>query len=294
MTPTSFFPNTSNTLEKDVGWFSPQLMMNTRDLQVFNMYGEIKNAGTIAGPLFPSNAMELLVSAIGTDAVTGSSPYTHTISQSDSLASLTIEKNIGGFQSLQFAGCMANKLTLKCATGNSAVEMSADILAQSAAILTTPTAFSIVDEIPYIFTGATLTLFTHARAEARSVSITVDNGVKEDYTFNGSGNPNFLTPETLHVNGTVDLYWSSLNDSTYGDFTSMVNGTVGALSIAFAQPGGINTVTITLPKVVLSKYGNDIKVGDLVVSTLSFEAAKSLSSGYTIQAVVTNAVSTAY
>lgn len=269
--------------------------MNTRDLQVFNMYGEIKNAGTVAGPLFPSNAMELFVSSIGTDVVTGAgSPYTHTISQSDSLASLTIEKNIGGFQSLQFAGCMAGKLSLKCATGNQPVEMSADILAQSAAILTTPTAFAITDEIPYLFTGATLTLFTHARAEAKSVSITIDNGIKEDYTFNGSGNPSFLTPETLKVNGQIDVIWSSLNDSTYGDFSTMVNGTVGALSIALAQPGGINSVTINLPKVVLSKYTNDIKVGDLVVSTLSFEAAKSLTSGYTIQAVVQNAVATAY
>lgn len=294
MLPTSFFPNTSNTIEKDPGWFSPQLLMSTRDLQVFNMYGEIKNAGSLAGPLFPSNAMELFVSSIGTDAVTGASPYTHTISQSDSLASLTIEKNIGGFQSLQFAGCMVGKLSLKCATGNQPVEMSADILAQSAAILTTPTAFSVVDEIPYIFTGATLTLFTHARAEAKSVSLTIDNGIKEDYTFNGSGNPSFLTPETLKVNGQVDVIWSSLNDSTYGDFTSMVNGTVGALSIAFAQPATTNTITINLPKVVLSKYTNDIKVGDLVVSSLNFEAAKSLSSGYTVQAVVVNSVSTAY
>lgn len=294
MTPTSFFPNTSNTMEKDPGWFSPQLLMNTRDLQVFNMYGEIKNAGSIAGPLFPSNAMELFVSSIGTDVVTGTGPYTHTISQSDSLASLTIEKNIGGFQSLQFAGCMSSKLTLKCATGNAPVDVTADMVAQSVAILTSPTAFSIVDEIPYIFTGATLTLFTHARAEARSVSLTIDNGIKEDYTFNGSGNPNFLTPETLHVNGTVDVYWSSLNDSTYGDFTSMVNGTVGALQIQLTQPSTTNTVTINMPKVVLSKYANDIKVGDLVVSTLSFEAAKSLSSGYTIQAIVQNSVSTAY
>ena len=78
---TTWLPMTGNTMEADPGWFSPELMMAVRDRNVFNMYGEAKYQGAVDGPLFPSNAMELLVASIGTDAVTGTGvPYTHTIS----------------------------------------------------------------------------------------------------------------------------------------------------------------------------------------------------------------------
>jgi len=73
---TAFLPMTGNTLEVDPGWFSPELMMGVRDLHVFNMQGEEKFEGAVEGPLFPSNAIQLLVAAIGTDAVTGTAaPY---------------------------------------------------------------------------------------------------------------------------------------------------------------------------------------------------------------------------
>src|SRR5262249_1295036 len=96
---------------------------------------------------------------------------------------------------------------------------------------------------------------------------------------------------TLHVSGSVDVVWSSLNDATYGDFTSMNNGTLGALTLTFTHPGtGGDSVAMTLPPVVLSKDKNDIKMTDVVLSSLNFEATKSLTSGYTIQSTVANGV----
>lgn len=296
VTATTFLPMTENTLEYDPGWFSPQVMMATRDLQVFNMYGEAKLSGAVAGPLFPSNAMELFASSIGTDVVTGTvDPYTHTISQANTLASLTIEKNIGSYQSLQFAGCRVGKLSVKAPVANQPVDVTYDVSGQSVAILTTPTAVTVVNEIPYVFAEATLTLFSNARADVTSVQIDIENGLKETWTYSGQHGPSFITPVTLHVTGTITVAWSSLNDATYGDFTNMQNGTLGALSLVVAHPGSpLHNVTITMPQVVLSKFGNDIKMQDIVMSNLTFEASKSLSSGYTIQAVVKNAVSTAY
>src|ERR1700728_5403720 len=77
-TATTFLPMMSNGMEYDPGWLSPTLMMGMRDKQVYNLQGEAKNIGSVEGPMYPSNAVPLIVAAIGTDAVTGPRPYTHT------------------------------------------------------------------------------------------------------------------------------------------------------------------------------------------------------------------------
>ena len=374
---TTFLPVSSNSMEIDPGWFSPTLMQGFRDKQIYNLQGEQKLAGAITGPIFPSNAMALMVASIGADAAPGAgvtgtagtgsttssgavsagassitvasatgfatgqvvqidvnsgttttsecrkitvsgttftldsplvyghgsgvavvgvvAPYTHTISQANTLPSLTVEKNLGGFQSLQFAGCRANKFDLKAPVGNNPVEITADMMAQSVAVLNSPTAISVANEMPFVFAEAALTIYGSARAEASNVAISVENGVKETYTFGNHG-PAFLTPVNLHVSGTIDLVWSSLNDATYGDFNRMQNNTLGALTFSLTHPSTNGTITINLPQIALSKYANDLKAEDVILSQLTYEASRPLSgaSQYTISATVVNNVYTAY
>lgn len=376
---TTFLPMSANTMEVDPGWFSPNLMQGFRDKQIYNLQGEQKLAGAITGPIFPSNAMALMVASIGADAApgagvtgaagTGSStlssgtsagattvtvasaagfsvgqvvqidvnnttgpttaecrkissiatntltldssltyahassapvvgvvaPYTHTISQANTLPSLTVEKNLGSFQSLQFAGCRANKFDLKAPVGNSPVEITADMMAQSVQVLNSPTVISVVNEAPFVFAEAALTIYGSARAEATNVAVSVENGVKETYTFGNHG-PAFLTPVNLHVSGTIDLVWSSLNDPTYGDFSRMQSNTLGALTFSLTHPSSGGTITINLPQIALSKYANDLKADDVILSQLTYEASRPLSgaSQYTISATVVNSVYTAY
>jgi hypothetical protein len=292
---TSWLPMTGNTMEQDPGWFSPELMMAVRDQHVFNLQGEAKFAGAIEGPLFPSNAMELIASAIGTDAVTGTGPYVHTLTPANTLSSLTIEKNLGNYQSLQFAGSKVSKLSVKAAAGNEAVSIAADMMAQSAAILATPTAVSVTNELPFVFSEASVTFASNARADVTSATIDIDNGLKETYTFSGLHGPSFLSPVSLHVSGTVDVVWSSLNSGTYGDYSTLANQTLGSIAIGFNHPGGSGYgITFSMPQVVLSKYTNDVKFSDIILSSWTYEASLSLSAGHTIQAAVTNGVSTAY
>lgn len=370
---TTWLPMMSNTMEVDPGWFSPQVMMATRDLQVFNLYGEEKLSGAVTGPLFPSNAMILTAASIGSDAapgfgVTGSTgtgsttsngatlagatsitltsatgfsvnqiiqvdvnntatpttaecvkitalagpvatvspalfyphasgvaiagviaPYTHTFTQQNTLPSITVEKNLGSFQSLQFAGCRVGKMSLKCPTANQPVEGTWDFSGQSAAILNTPTsigATGITFENPWVFAEASLSLFSNARADVTNLQLDIDNGLKETWTFSGNHGPSFISPVTLHVSGSATVVWSSLNNGTYGDYTSMINGTLGALSFSVTHPASAGAMTITLPQVVISKFANDVKMTDVIMSNLTFEASKSLSAGYTIQATV--------
>ena len=370
---TAWLPMTGNTMETDPGWFSPEVMEATRDLHVYNLYGQAHYTGAIDGPFFPDNAAELLTASVGMDAqpgygVTGATgsgtttlaagsaanataltltanasftngqviqvdvnntatpttaecvkivsgggttsivvtpaltyahstsapvkgvvaPYTHTFIQTNGLASLTVEKNLGGFQSLQFAGCKVGKLSIKAPATSEAVSVTYDVTGQSAAILTSPTAVSILADVPFVFAEATLTLFSNARNDVSSVQIDIDNGLKETYTYSGQHGPSFITPVTVTASGTIAVVWSSLNSGTYGDYSSMVNGTLGSLAWTCTHPVNNESITITLPQVVLSKYGNDVKMTDVIMSNLTFEATKSLSAGYTIQATLVN------
>jgi hypothetical protein len=449
----SFQPMMSNTMEEDPGWFSPAVMQNLRDKQVYNLYGEAKYTGTVGGPLFPSEAMEFLVASIGKDgavgygvaapqstpapasttlsassnvgattisvtsatgivvgqqividsagnqefrlvsvvsgttitladalvyahasaapvlsgttttlssaasanattvvvtsptgisvgtiiqidvnSVSGSTtsevravtaiatdtltldtalvyahasgaqvsivvaPFTHQIIEQNTLPSLTVEKNIGGYQSLQFAGCRVGKFGVKAPVGNTPVEVSVDLSGRSVNTLSTPTGVTLVNEEPFVFAEANLTMFSTLRTEVSTVNFNIDNGLKETYTYSNQHGPSFITPCTLMVNGTIDLVWDSLTDATYGDFTKMANGTLGALQFTLVHPSSAGTITFNCPQIVLSKYANDLKMEDVVMSTLSFEASRPLAGStlYTVQAVVVNNTHTAY
>jgi hypothetical protein len=447
----SFQPMTGNTMEEDPGWFSPAVMQNLRDKQVYNLYGEAKYTGTLSGPLFPSEAMELLVCSIGKDAavgygvsapnssptsttlsaassagatsisvtsatgfatgqqvvvdtggyqefrlisnVTGTTitladallwahadgatvttgttttlssssiagatsvvvtsatgisvgtiiqidvnsvsgtttseirkvtavstdtltldvalvyahasgaqvnivvaPFSHHIIEQNTLPSLTVEKNIGGYQSLQFAGCRVGKFNVKAPVGNTPVEVSTDLSGRSVAILDTPTGVTLVNEEPFVFAEANLTMFTTLRTEVSVVNMAIDNGLKETYTYSNQHGPSFITPCTLMVNGSIDLVWDSLDDATYGDFTRMADGTLGALQFTLQHPASAGTITFNLPQIVLSKYANDLKMEDVVMSTLTYEASRPLAGStlFTVAATVVNNTYVAY
>lgn len=376
---TTFLPEMDNSLDEDPGWFSPELMMGLRDKQVYNLQGEAKLGGAITGPLMPSNAMLLLVAAIGADNVAGAgitgtgstsattvsapvtagtsvatvtaigsivigsivqldvngtgpvttaevrkvsgvagsvitvdqawtyghltsapikivtAPFLHTIQQANTLPSLTVEKNMGGYQSLQFAGCRVNKFDLKAPVGNTPVEMTADLMGQSVAVMDTPTPITITPgELPFVFTEAALNLYSGARADVSNVTITLENGIKETYTYSGAGNhgPAFLTPISLHISGAIDVVWSSNDDATYGDFNRAHNQTLGAMTFTLAHAASGGTITITLPQIAVSKFVGSTKFADVVMAALTYEASRPLSgaSQYTIQATVSNSV----
>lgn len=372
--PTTFLPDTGNTMEVDPGWFSPSLMMGLRDRNVYNLQGEEKHAGAIDGPLFPSNGMAMMVASIGADniagaGVTGSSatsattlaspitaatsafslasatgyaigsiiqvdvngtgptttsevrkiatltgvngtvdspwtfghlsaapvhvvvaPFTHTIQQQNTLPSLTIERNIGGSQSQQWAGCRVNKFDLKAPVSNEPCAVTADIMAQSVAILDTPSAISIANETPFVFAEASVSFYGTNRSEAANLTVSIDNMIKDTYTYSGQHGPSFLTPTQLHVSGTLDMVWSSLDDATYGDFNRMLNQTTGALTVTLAHPASAGSIAVTMPQIVLVKDPIDLKSDSVVMETLSWEASRPLSGGsqYTVQATVIN------
>jgi hypothetical protein len=371
--PTTFLPDTGNTMEVDPGWFSPSLMMGLRDRNVYNLQGEEKHAGAIDGPLFPSNGMAMMVAAIGADNVAGAgivgtastgsttlsggvsagastitlasatgfatgniiqldvngsgptttaecrkitlsgttatldqpltyahltgvaiigvvAPFTHKVQQANTLPSLTVERNIGGRQSQQWAGCKVNKFDLKAPVSNEPCAVTADMMAQSVAILDSPSAISIANETPFVFAEASVSFYGASRSEAANVNVSIDNMIKDTYTYSGQHGPSFLTATQLHVSGTLDMVWSSLDDATYGDFNRMLNQTTGALTVTLAHPASAGSIAVTMPQIVLVKDPIELKSDSVVMQALSWEASRPLSGGsqFTVQATVIN------
>lgn len=377
----------SVSLSTDPGLFFPHLMMGQRDLQIFPLYGQQKNSGSFGGPLFPSNGILSLISAIGFDGggtnfsaggatgVTGTSPgnattlsaqanagatsvtvasatgyatngyvqidtnangvsttecrkitnvvsttltldtaltythssgaavhtvsapFTHTIVQGNTLPSMTIEQNTGGYQSLQYFGCRSDKFSMKAAVGDSALSYTSDITAMGVNVLATPTPISgVTSESPYVFAEGTISFGGQTLAQCTNVEIDIENSIKGTYTFNQSHNLQFLTPISRKVSGKLDVVWTSFNDATWGYFNQMLPtaGTQFVLSATFAHPGTGGSVTFTMPQVNISKYADDIKMEDVIITSLNYEASMQVSTTSTINSTIVNSAWLAY
>lgn len=215
-------------------------------------------------------------------------PYTHAALPTSGLPSFTIEKNVGGFESLQYAGARVNKFDLKTEAGNKEASFSADLLALAEAVMTTPTAISVDTATPFVFAEYTLSLFGTALTQANKFEFSIDNGVKATPTYSSLHGPSFITPTTRKINGSLSLVYASFDDGVTGYFNKMLAPTQGAIAFSLAHPASGGTVTINLPQARISKYGDDIKIGDIVITNLSFEAEMQLSSGQSITATVIN------
>jgi len=221
-------------------------------------------------------------------------PFTHSITQANTLPSFTVEKNLGNFESLQFAGAKVNKFDLQVSNGNSEAACSVDLMAKSAAVLATPTAITVTNESPYVFAECTTSFNSQSITQTTSAEVTVENGLKDTYTFNASHNLQFLTPVTLKVSGKTDLVFTSLDDATWGYWTQMTAGTTGALSVALTHPASAGAVTLSMPKAVIRTSTDAVKMDDVIITTLNFDAYLNLSTLQTITATVVNANWLAY
>jgi hypothetical protein len=215
-------------------------------------------------------------------------PFTHTITQANTLSSFTVEKDLGGAESLQFAGARIGKFGLQVQASNQEAAVSVDFVAKAAAVLATPTPITVTNESPYVFAEAVATIFSQAVTQVSQVDLTVENGLKETYTFNSSHNLNFLTPVTLKVSGKVDLVFTSLDDATWGYWTQMVGGTEGNLQLALTHPSSAGAVTIAQPRARIRTYGDSIKMDDVIMSSLQFDGYLNFSTLQTITATVAN------
>lgn len=227
-----------------------------------------------------------------------SAPFSHTIAPGNVLPSMILERNTGGNalgESLMFYGARINKLGLKVQATNSESAITADIIAQGASVDATPSAVSVADENPFVFFEAGISWFGTPVASMNQVTnfeFNCENGLKDVYTFNQTHTLQFLSSLTRKLDGKMDLVWNSFDDATYGYYTKMVNQsnlTLAPTQLNFALSHltyAQGRVEVGMPKVNIQKYGDDLKVDDVVMSSIEYSAAYSISQGQSFVFVV--------
>lgn len=219
---------------------------------------------------------------------TVAAPFSHSVQQANVLSSYTIEKNLGGFESLQFAGSRVNKLSFSAVTTDTEAQMTVDFVAQSVAVLTSPTTISVVNEMPFVFSEGVVSLFGQTLAQATSFTMDIENALASTYTFNGSHNLQFLTPTTLHVSGKVDVVWQSFDDVTWGYFNKMLAAGNGVLTFTLTHPSNGGSVSLSASNVYIKGVPDNLKMEDIITSTIEYEAFLNYTTNTTVSAAIVN------
>ncbi len=192
---------------------------------------------------------------------------------------LTIEKNRGGLDSRQYAGVTVKKASLKMATKDFA-KMSYDLTALTDINLA-PTTPTFGTSAPLALANFAISLFGTSDTSVVSFDFDVDNGVKEYHTFASQNLPSLAVPLKRLLKGK----WVNIAQSaTY--YANALAGTTGAVTLTLTQ--GANSITIALPKFVITKVGQPLKIGELFMFDADFAAYQDDSSGYDVRVTVVN------
>lgn len=233
--------------------------------------------------------------ASGVAATQVQSPYTHTFRPTTSqLTSLTIEQCIGGYQSEQYPGCRVSKLALKSAAGNSELAFTADVEGLTPSILDTPSVPTFPTDSPLVFSQATTTILGTAVGTVSDLSVELDNGLKPTWTHGLTNAPKFLTPVSFAARGTLKLVFESLDDPNVGYFLKTLppSGPAGSAAqgaLEFKWLHSDNTgIDLYFPTCNFAKYKDDVKLEEIVLDDISWEAAKSQATGYSARMQITN------
>ncbi len=295
--PSARIPFIENSMRFSPSLFFPFFATFVREQYVNPLVGSYKFTGALTTYLYPTNAIELLVAGIGQDTVSGSGPlYTHSVTASTVLPSLTIEKALGGYQSEQYAGCQVGALTIASSVSGDPVRLNCEIAAQSAQVLDPPSfAPLVIDEDPFVFREGTITLFGGAvGATIQNVQLRIDNYTYTAYVYGQLNNPAIITPTARSARGSWDVTWIALNDSTSGGCTKMANKASGTMSVTWAKTDG-TSINVSLPNMVIEDLSDQISPTNLVGQHLTFDAYYDVLNDLpSISATIINGVASAY
>jgi hypothetical protein len=229
-------------------------------------------------------------------------PFYHNVLPSNSaLNSYTIEKNLANYQSEQYAGCRVDKFSLKLPSTNAEVSFTADLFAKAVAILDTPTAVTVDQAAPYVFSEGAVNFNGKALVQATNIEFTLENTVKDTFTITNSTLPTFLTPTTRKITGKCTMIWVSNDDTDWGYFKKMIPSLASGgtpfqadLNVTLTHPLGAGIFYIDFPQVNFAKVGDEIKIGDVIMQTFDFQAAYSIASSTVLSSYFANSAWAAY
>lgn len=206
--------------------------------------GNISVSGDVGHELYDRGLGLLFTHMFGGVATTGVGPYTHTFTPGDlSGKSMTVQVGrpsvAGVVHPFTYAGCKVASWELACSAGEIAtlglsLVGKSETTATALAAATYPTGIK-----PLKFNHGTVTTVGGTAVKVMEVSITGDNGLKDDRRYLGDqliGEP--LEESLREYAGSIKVEFENLTH-----YTSFINGTEQALALGFTA--GANSVTIS-------------------------------------------------
>jgi len=284
---------TTFTLTSATGWAIGQVFQMDVNSTVTPTTAEVRKVQNLVGSVVTVDVAFSFSHLTGVAVKTVSAPYTHTIVQGNNLPSFTIEKGIGLGQqygeSLQFLGSKINKFEVVCAATNTEVTQNIDIVSQHAQVLASSNAVTVVNESPYVFSEAALTLNSKSVAQCTSVNFDITNGLKDTFCLNGSHDLQFLSPVTRTCAAKVDVVTQNFDDADWGYWTLMSNRTnIGTFQFVLTHPASAGTITFSFPYTRILKYSDAVKIDGVDITSLSLDFGLNLSTLTTVSCTIVN------
>lgn len=279
---------------------------NQSALGVLDKYSQAEiveawSEGTLAGKITDQGIGEILWATLGSHSAalhaTETTVWDHTFSESQAnqAQTLTIIR-VDPNQSLQYANSMVKSFELDVKAGDY-VRHNTSFMAMPGTTATATPAYVAENEFKAKYTvvkmATTVAGLTSATAiPLNNFKLTINKDVA-NYWIVGQNNPEDIFAQTTEVTGEFQLLYT---DSTY--FTPRFANTVEAIQVTITNTdvtigtSANPTLQITLPQCYLSTFKADNSIDGMVQQTVSFTGTYSLSTGYAVQAILTNTVNT--
>jgi hypothetical protein len=238
-----------------------------------------------------------LLGALGADAVTGSTNFTHTITPANTLPYMTMWRNVANTLYEQYRDCKISTLVIGASAGQPLTATATVQGLQASRLASDPSAspaIPLASQYVYNYNDATVTLGGGATALVSSFELTIENNVTRQQTDDFT--PYDVVEGTREIDLTFDLIFEDLteyNKFHYGGVSgTSISASIYTTTADFQFDNGANNqVKFSLPSIAYQELPVDPDPGGAPITT-SIRAVAQRGASPVITAVVKNQVST--
>jgi len=251
------------------------------------------SSGSIEFPAYADALGYALQGVFGSVATTGDAEgYTNTFTMAETLPIFTVFKGVDDLNVEKFHDMMMKSMTLTAEQGENLM-VSVEMEGASGDIATSALTPTYQTRRALNAADISVSIGGSPNCDIDKFEVTIDRGVQTNKTFCTTGlgawEPNFMYPTTISVEGSFDMYFQDFNQ--YELFLGKDNNTVlttdtysvddadTALIFTATGPevksGGaatLDTLTLTLHKILYDDYDLQVTFDDRVKATIAFKA----------------------
>lgn len=224
----------------------------------------------------------LLLGVLGSDAVTGTTNYVHTITPANTLPYFTFWRNLSSTLYEQYRDCQVSSLAISAEAGGpltAALGVQGLVPTRLATDPDSTNLAPLASSQVYNFNTATVTLGGSATSLIRSFSLTIENNVTRQQTDDVT--PFDVTPGIREVTLSFDMIFSNLNEYNQFHYGGAAGTTVSSniyqtsLVLDFSL-GANNAVSFNLPNIAYTEFNPEPDPGgDPIVVSVSAVGVRS-------------------